>query len=267
MRGARSRRARARCHRRQPRDSGFTAPKLMWVREHEPQLFAQTARVLLPKDWLRLRLTGAYASDMSDASGTLWLDVDRRCWSEELLARAACTPGRCRASSKAVRSRACCATRWGSAGGLPAHVMVTGGAGDNAASAVGVGVVRPNQGCVSLGTSGVIFLSSDRRGDGARPARPAGHLLRHGLVGLSGARLMRALPNLTKKASPPQPRCASMRRLRSASTRKAFLRIRSTATEPAASTLRAGRTRTQAHADLLRPERAAQRRARPVGLE
>ena len=66
--------------------AGFTAPKLQWVRKHEPDVFAQVDKVLLPKDWLRLQLTGECVSDMSDASGTLWLDVAKRCWSGELLA-------------------------------------------------------------------------------------------------------------------------------------------------------------------------------------
>ena len=159
---------------------GFTAPKLMWVREHEPHLFARTARVLLPKDWLRLRLTGEYASDMSDASGTLWLDVGRRRWSGELLA--ACglhigqMPRLVEGSAVSGLLRAELAQRWG----LRAHVMVAGGAGDNAASAVGVGVVRPNQGFVSLGTSGVIFVSSDH----FRPEPPrAVHAFCHALPG------------------------------------------------------------------------------------
>ena len=65
---------------------GFTAPKLLWVRQHEPEIFAQTATVLLPKDYVRLRMTGESASDMSDSAGTLWLDVARRCWSEVMLA-------------------------------------------------------------------------------------------------------------------------------------------------------------------------------------
>ena len=139
---------------------GFTAPKLLWVRQNEPHIFARTALVLLPKDWLRLRLTGDAVSDMSDASGSLWLDVRARDWWDEGLA--ACGLSR-RHMPRLVEGQAPCgfllpalAARWG----LSRTVVVAGGAGDNAASAVGVGAVRPMQGFVSLGTSGVIFLST-----------------------------------------------------------------------------------------------------------
>ena len=141
---------------------GFTAPKLLWVREHEPQVFAKTARVLLPKDWLRLQLTGEHASEMSDASGTLWLDVGARCWSDELLAACGLTrahmPRLFEGNEVSGVLRPALADRWG----LRAGIAVAAGGGANAASAVGIGAVRPNQGFVSLGTSGVIFLAGDR---------------------------------------------------------------------------------------------------------
>jgi xylulokinase len=141
---------------------GFTAPKLRWVREHEPQHFARVRRVLLPKDWLRLQLTGAAVSEMSDAAGTLWLDVGRRAWSSELLALtgldASHMPALVEGSEPSGTVKAELAARWG----LPREVVVAGGGGDNAASAVGIGAVRPGQGFVSLGTSGVIFLSNER---------------------------------------------------------------------------------------------------------
>lgn len=138
---------------------GFTAPKLLWVREHEAALFAQTRRVLLPKDWLRLQLTGEAVSEMSDAAGTLWLDTGRRDWSDTVLA--ACGLDRSHMPrlvegsevSAFIKPELC--DRWG----LPQRVPVAGGAGDNAASAVGMGLVRPGQGFVSLGTSGVVFVS------------------------------------------------------------------------------------------------------------
>ena len=140
---------------------GFTAPKLLWVREHEPHLFARTARVLLPKDWLRLQLTGECVSDMSDASGTLWLDVGARRWSDEALSACGLTrdhmPRLVEGSDVSGRLQPVMADRWG----LRAGIVVAGGGGDNAASAVGIGAVQPNQGFVSLGTSGVIFLASD----------------------------------------------------------------------------------------------------------
>jgi xylulokinase len=141
---------------------GFTAPKLLWVREHEPHLFARTACVLLPKDWLRLQLTGERVSEMSDASGTLWLDVGARRWSDELLAACGFTrshmPRLVEGNEVSGQLRRGAADRWGLRPGIP----VAGGAGDNAASAIGIGAVQPNQGFVSLGTSGVIFVASDR---------------------------------------------------------------------------------------------------------
>lgn len=140
---------------------GFTAPKLLWMARHEPDLFARIALVLLPKDYLRLCLTGDAISDMSDASGTFWLDVGRRDWSDELLAasgmRRKQMPGLAEGSDVAGRLRPDLAAHWG----MGADVLVAGGAGDNAASAVGMGIVRPGQGFLSLGTSGVIFRATD----------------------------------------------------------------------------------------------------------
>lgn len=141
---------------------GFTAPKLLWVRKHESDLFARTDGVLLPKDWLRLMLTGERVSEMSDAAGTLWLDVARRRWSPELLAATGLSeaqmPRLVEGSEPSGTLQPELAAHWG----LGPNVMVAGGGGDNAASAVGIGAVRPGEGFVSLGTSGVIFLTSDR---------------------------------------------------------------------------------------------------------
>lgn len=141
---------------------GFTAPKLLWVRAHERPVFERTSRVLLPKDWLRLGLTGEAATDLSDASGTLWLDVGRRDWWDDGLAACGLTRGHMprlvEGSAVAGQLRARPARRWGLRAGIP----VAGGGGDNAASAVGIGAVCPGQGFVSLGTSGVIFVVTDR---------------------------------------------------------------------------------------------------------
>jgi len=138
---------------------GFTAPKLMWVREHEPRIFDQVAMVLLPKDYVRLRMTGDCASDMSDAAGTLWLDVARRDWSDRLLAATGLTrdhmPTLHEGSEITGKLRAELAEAWGMA-----QVPVVAGGGDNAAGAVGVGVVRPGDAFLSLGTSGVLFLAT-----------------------------------------------------------------------------------------------------------
>lgn len=137
---------------------GFTAPKLRWVARHEPDIFQRVAKVLLPKDHVRLMLTGEHVSDFSDASGTLWLDVRRRAWSDELLALTGLTrahmPRLVEGSEAGGRLRADVAQ----ALGLQPGTMVAGGAGDNAASAVGMGAVQPGQGFLSLGTSGVLFV-------------------------------------------------------------------------------------------------------------
>ena len=139
---------------------GFTAPKLLWVRAHEPDVFAKIARVLLPKDYLRYRLTGDFATDPSDAAGTLWLDVAKRDYSDVLLA--AC--GLSREQMPAV-----CEGNRVTGALLPAiarefglrEIPVVAGGGDNAAGAIGVGIVRPGQAMLSLGTSGVYFAVSD----------------------------------------------------------------------------------------------------------
>ncbi len=159
---------------------GFTAPKLLWVREHEPEVFARVRTVLLPKDYVRLRMTGEKVSDMSDAAGTLWLDVGARRWSETVLE--ACDlsseamPRLVEGSEISGRLRLEVAARWG----LEA-VPVAGGGGDNAAGAAGVGVVTDGSALLSLGTSGVIFVATDRLRP--NPAR-AVHAFCHCLPGL-----------------------------------------------------------------------------------
>ncbi len=156
---------------------GFTAPKLLWVAEHEPQVFAQVRKVLLPKDWLRLQLTGDHASDMSDAAGTLWMDMARRDWSEPLLTATGLTRAHMPTlhEGPAVTGvlRADIAARFGLR-----RIPVVAGAGDNAAGAIGMGIVRPGQGMLSLGTSGVFFVATD--GFRANPAR-AVHSFCHAL--------------------------------------------------------------------------------------
>ena len=139
---------------------GFTAPKLLWIREHEPEVFARTRRVLLPKDALRLRMTGDAATDLSDAAGTLWLDVEERKWSPELLAATGLDvevmPSLHEGSEATGVLREDVAHAWGMG-----RVPVAAGAGDQAAGALGVGVVRPGEASLSLGTSGVLFVASD----------------------------------------------------------------------------------------------------------
>ena len=138
---------------------GFTAPKLLWVARHEPAVFERVRRVLLPKDWLRWRMTGEYATDMSDAAGTLWLDVARRDWSDELLAACGLSrehmPGLHEGPEATGMVRADLAQRWG----LRA-IPVAAGASDNAAGALGAGVFRAGDAMLSLGTSGVVFVAT-----------------------------------------------------------------------------------------------------------
>jgi xylulokinase len=159
---------------------GFTAPKLLWVRRHEPEIFARIRSVLLPKDYLRLVLTGEKATDCSDASGTSWLDVGARRWSERLLAATGLdlshVPRLLEGSAPSGVLRPELARRWG----MGAGVIVAAGGGDNAASAVGLGLTEPGEGFLSLGTSGVIFAVSE----GFRPCpETAVHAFCHALPG------------------------------------------------------------------------------------
>ncbi len=136
---------------------GFTAPKLVWVRENEPEIFKQTRCVLLPKDYVRLLMTGEKASDCSDAAGTLWVDVAKRKWSPEMLAATGLDeshmPRLVEGSDATGALRKEVAADWGMD-----PVPVAGGGGDNAAGAAGIGVIAPGDAFLSLGTSGVLFL-------------------------------------------------------------------------------------------------------------
>lgn len=138
---------------------GFTAPKLAWVRAHEPETFEKVAMVLLPKDYLRLWLTGDHASDMSDSAGTSWMDTGARAWSGELLEKAGMRedqmPRLVEGSEVSGTLRKDVAARWG----LSESVKVVGGGGDNSASACGVGCFDEGDGFVSLGTSGVLLAA------------------------------------------------------------------------------------------------------------
>jgi xylulokinase len=140
---------------------GFTAPKLIWVQRHEPAIWGRVAKVLLPKDYLRLWLTGDHVAEMSDAAGTSWLDTGGRDWSDDCLAVTGLNrshmPRLVEGSGVSGTLRTALANRWG----LSSSVVVAGGGGDNAASGVGVGVVRAGDAFVSLGTSGVLFAAND----------------------------------------------------------------------------------------------------------
>lgn len=139
---------------------GFTAPKLAWVRKHEPHVWRALDFVLLPKDYVRLRMTGELASDLSDASGTLWVDVGARAWSEDMLAATdlpvEMMPRLVEGTARTGVLRPELAEAWGMD-----RVPVAGGGGDNAAGAVGVGVIHDGDALLSLGTSGVIFAASE----------------------------------------------------------------------------------------------------------
>ncbi|CDM59311.1 MULTISPECIES: xylulokinase [Rhizobium] len=139
---------------------GFTAPKLAWVAKHEPEIFAKVGKVLLPKDYLRLWLTGEHISEMSDSAGTAWLDTGKRKWSSELLAVTGLDekqmPHLIEGTEQGGTLRSELAGKWG----MSESVVVAGGAGDNAASACGMGTVSDGAAFVSLGTSGVLFAAN-----------------------------------------------------------------------------------------------------------
>src|SRR5262245_4742222 len=144
-----------------PALTGFTAPKILWLRNHEPKNFAKTATILLPKDEIRRRLTGEFATEVSDASGMLLLDVVNRRWSTELLEKLELEPSlfaKCFESEEITGSLTKEAAKLL---GLSTDCVVVGGAGDCAAGAVGNGIVRRGVLSTSIGTSGVVFVHSD----------------------------------------------------------------------------------------------------------
>lgn len=145
-----------------PAMPGFTAPKLLWLAAHEPEILPRITRVLLPKDYVRLRLTGEHVTDMSDAAGTLWLDQARRAWSPEVLAATGLAarqmPRLVEGSAAAGTIRPSVAERLG----LPQGVLVAGGAGDAAAGGIGIGAVEDGDAFISLGTSGQYFVATER---------------------------------------------------------------------------------------------------------
>ena len=149
---------------------GFTAPKLIWVAEHEKDIFAKTRLVLLPKAWLRFAMTGEAIEDMSDASGTLWLDVGQRRWSEEALSATGLSlshmPELREGSEAAGVLKPDLVQRWG----MRKAPVFAGSAGDNAAGAVGLGATKPGDAFLSLGTSGVVWVTTDSYRGGARDA-------------------------------------------------------------------------------------------------
>lgn len=155
--------------------AGFTASKLLWLRKNEEQNFARTAKIMLPKDYLAYKLTGKFATDYSDASGTLLLDVKNRRWSSEMCDICGISAGQLPQLFESyqpvgfVKSEICERFGWG-------KVVVAAGAGDNAAAAVGTGCVNAGDCNVSLGTSGTVFIASDKF---VQPSNNALHSFAH----------------------------------------------------------------------------------------
>jgi xylulokinase len=143
-----------------PAITGFQAPKILWLRENEPDAYARVRRVLLPKDYVRLRLTGEYATDASDASGTLLLDLRRRDWSDELLQKLEIPRDWLPVVYEGPAVTGAITAGVAASTGLPAGLVIAAGGGDNAAAAVGNGIVREGLISCSIGTSGVVFADS-----------------------------------------------------------------------------------------------------------
>ena len=141
---------------------GFTAPKVQWVRNSEKKNYQRIAKVLLPKDYVRFLLSGEFVSEMSDAAGTLWLDVARRDWSDDLLAATGLSrshmPSLVEGTEVSAELSKKLADRWG----MKTQPVIAGGGGDNAASACGIGALSSGEGFVSLGTSGVLFVANEK---------------------------------------------------------------------------------------------------------
>ncbi len=142
--------------------TGFTAPKILWVRRHDPRTYEKTYKVLLPKDFIRLRLTGEYAGEVSDAAGTLLLNVDRRAWHTQLLSKLDIDADLMPPVYESVEVSGTVGREASSKTGIPAGTPVVGGAGDQPAGAVGNGIVRKGIVSATMGTSGVVFAHADQ---------------------------------------------------------------------------------------------------------
>ncbi len=142
--------------------TGFTAPKLVWVRDHEPEIWGRVAHVLLPKDYVRLRLTGGHAMDKADGSGTMLFDLAARDWSGEVLDALRIDPAWMPPTFEGPEVTGTLTAEAAAATGLRSGTPVVAGGGDQAANAVGVGAVEPGVVALSLGTSGVVFATTDR---------------------------------------------------------------------------------------------------------
>ena len=141
--------------------TGFTAPKILWVKKHEPEIYQRAASILLPKDYIRYRLTGALATEVSDASGTLLFDVPKRCWSDELLQKLEIDRALLPDSFESPEVSGKISASASEEIGIPEGTPVVGGGGDQAAGAVGNGIVKTGAISATIGTSGVVFAFSD----------------------------------------------------------------------------------------------------------
>ena len=144
-----------------PALTGFTAPKILWLRDNEPHLYEKLRKVLLPKDYIRWVLTGEYATDVADASGTLLFDVKNRCWHIELLSLLGIDPDFLPKSYEGPEVTGVLSAEAAAKTGLPAGIPVIAGGGDQAANGVGCGIVRKGVVSASLGTSGVLFAFAE----------------------------------------------------------------------------------------------------------
>lgn len=144
--------------------AGFTAPKILWMKKHEPENFGKISKIMLPKDYLAYKLSGSFCTDVSDASGMLLMDVKNRCWSEEMLDICGITKAQLPALHESYEVVGTLRPGIAEELGLPKSVKVIAGAGDNAAAAVGTGTVGEGRCNISLGTSGTIFISSKKFG-------------------------------------------------------------------------------------------------------
>ena len=145
-----------------PALTGFTASKIMWVKNNEPENYAKAKHILLPKDYIRFKLTGAYATEVSDASGMQLLDVPNRCWSDEVLEKLGIDKALLGKVFESPQITGYVTKEAAALTGLAPKTKVVGGAGDNAAAAVGTGVVRDGRAFTTIGTSGVVFAHSSK---------------------------------------------------------------------------------------------------------
>ena len=144
--------------------AGFTAPKILWMQKNEPDLWAKVKKIMLPKDYLAYRLSGTFCTDYSDASGMLLMDVKNKCWSKEMMEICHVSREQLPDLYESFEVVGTLKKEIASELGVPETVKVTAGAGDNAAAAVGTGTVGANHCNLSLGTSGTLFVSSDKFG-------------------------------------------------------------------------------------------------------